>query len=489
MTDTRNKSSMQEPTRVSPHNAPATTTMTTTTTSTTTTPTRNSYIGAFRSFALPASPIRNVVNNGSQDSSLSRSTGTAPRLQPSSSNVSQTSTATNLTSPASSWSRMEMLDREWNPVYGTKARAVASNTRPRTPDADMRETDVVRQDHTSTLASPMSLASPASATAANRAKRTANGTVKNYNPVAPEDNSPTRRSRAASMGSSGSRAGEAAEKLKTRLAYAMMKVQNGWENRSMAEVETLASQKAAASLNRRSWGPSRSYGSMLRPQSSGSTSYSPSSYGQTSPAFSVSSTQYRSTSPPPPKRHSSTYTTFFAAQHQEPPYNTGVVPSGLAPAADIRPSFPSTAHRRSISSRPPPLLSSLRADNHDPNSPRTPRNPPRPAMVRTITQTQQAEQDTIDALMLMGSPNNSGHFPHTPQNNGLSLPSTAQASPFRAEFAAPRRVAFESRPSSSESESRASDGATVHRVRDKRGVAEILQEREAGEDADDGSMS
>ncbi|KAK5002583.1 hypothetical protein LTR28_011226 [Elasticomyces elasticus] len=215
MTDTRNKSSMQESTRVSPHNAPATTTMTTTTTSATTTPTRNSHIGAFRSFALPASPIRNAVNNGSQDSSLSRSTGTAPRLQPSSSNVSQTSTATDLTSPASSWSRMEMLDREWNPVYGTKARAVASNTRPRTPDADMRETDVVRQNCTSTLASPMSLASPTSATAANGAKRTANGIVKNYNPLAPEDNSPTRRLRAASMGSSGSRAGEVSTKFRS----------------------------------------------------------------------------------------------------------------------------------------------------------------------------------------------------------------------------------------------------------------------------------
>ncbi|KAK4981532.1 hypothetical protein LTR28_003076, partial [Elasticomyces elasticus] len=178
-------------------------------TATTTTPTRNSHVGAFRSFALPASPIRNAaVNSSSQDSFLSRSTGTAPRLQPSSSNDSQTSTATDLTSPASSWSRMEVLDREWNPVYGTKARAVASNTRPRTPDAEMRETDVVRQNCTSTLASPMSLASPASAIVASGAKRTANGIVKNYNPVAPEDNSPTRRSRAASMSSSGSRAGE-----------------------------------------------------------------------------------------------------------------------------------------------------------------------------------------------------------------------------------------------------------------------------------------
>ncbi|KAK4996012.1 hypothetical protein LTR66_004287 [Elasticomyces elasticus] len=73
--------------------------------------------------------------------------------------------------------------------------------------------------------------------------------------------------------------------------------------------------------------------------------------------------------------------------------------------------------------------------------------------------------------------------------DGLTLPSMAQASPFRAEFAAPRRVVLESRTSISDSESRVSDGVTVHGVRERRGVAEILQEREAGKDVIDETMS
>lgn len=53
----------------------------------------------------------------------------------------------------------------------------------------------------------------------------------------------------------------------------------------------------------------------------------------------------------------------------------------------------------------------------------------RPNTLRTKTQTQQAEQDAMDALMLMGSPNNQ-NFPQ----NRSSQQSSALPSPLRTEF-------------------------------------------------------
>lgn len=59
---------------------------------------------------------------------------------------------------------------------------------------------------------------------------------------------------------------------------------------------------------------------------------------------------------------------------------------------------------------------------------------------------QQAEKDAVDTLLFMSSPNNSSYLAHTSAVN-----STAHPSPLRFEFPTVKRVVFEERSESSES--------------------------------------
>jgi hypothetical protein len=174
-----------------------------------------------------------------------------------------------------------------------------------------------------------------------RHKRTASGLLKAVD--TPNDQRP----RAESVSSAGSKAGEVsschvcdaastdltsqvAAQLKTRLAYAMVKVQHGWEHRNINEVEQLAA--------------------ALHPRMAASP-----------PAYSAP-IDIRS---PPPKRRSGAGTVSWS----------------------LPDSSPATFRRPSVSSPPAQI-------------PSTPKS--RPPPVRTTMPTQQAEQDAMDALMLMG---------------------------------------------------------------------------------------
>lgn len=155
----------------------------------------------FRSY-MPA-PVRN-----SQESNVSvtSSNDSAPGMQTASSNVSQATFDTDLTSPTSQSSSQDRLNRiaeGWSPRDGIRTLAAASNSRqPRTPTPDEKERAHMSP---SMLGSPMSIATPI-----NGAKRTANGVVKSYGGVldSPAEVGSARTRRAESTSSNGSKASE-----------------------------------------------------------------------------------------------------------------------------------------------------------------------------------------------------------------------------------------------------------------------------------------
>ncbi|KAM3552610.1 hypothetical protein ARSEF4850_007313 [Beauveria asiatica] len=229
--------------------------------------------------------------------------------------------------------------------------------------------------------------------AAGSRKRMANGEVKTRS----RSNSPikthARSISAISMGSMGSHISDMSADLKTRLAYAMMKVHNGWQSRSLEEVESLASQAAS-------------------PASSNST---------------VPRRQSSSTSPRPPP--TSAAQVHFAPNPVEsrrkshsPPIRPGK-PS-LAPPAPIQPSLSSrsgNSRRNTVSRHPPALLTHSHSASAAGSSPRQhldvgampssqPSRPPEGIIYSPHQNVR--EQDAIETLLFMSSPNNSSNLRH-----------------------------------------------------------------------------
>lgn len=378
-----------------------------------------------------------------------------PRLETSSSNVSQLTSYSDLTPPgvpAASEVVFEQQPRQYVPQH-------ARLMRTQTPDG--REVNGPPRLEDSVITSPTNIISPVST---NGTKRTASGHVKNA-PSLP--NTPLEsafsvgRPRGDSTSSTSSRAGELAMNLKARLGYAMAKVQNGWEHRNIHEVEVLAAKQAHAHPHRHSMShvdsTRRTVGANMsnghaRASMYGNINGVP--YAYTNGHGAVDNTSY------PSKRHSGA----FASSSQPV---LGTTPR-LQPAADIRPTsnhapthYPSNNH---ISlSQPIPYTSSAMSP------PRTPVNgingsthayPRRPAPLLTDSQTAEAEREALQALFQLGSP-------HTSQADRWyqhsSQASSSQASPLRSDFGiTPRRVTFARSESSSsaavESEGRSDGG-------------------------------
>ncbi|EMC96630.1 hypothetical protein BAUCODRAFT_122613 [Baudoinia panamericana UAMH 10762] len=233
------------------------------------------------------------------------------------------------------------------------------------------------------MLSPASVTSPV---AVNGAKRTASGHVKNTPalPLTPTTAAPAgRRSRAGSMSSTSSRAGELAATLKARLGYAMAKVQNGWEHKTIVEVEQLAAHKV--SPNRHSMSHV-DYG--MRPLSAGLSNGT----ARLSMYESYGPPQTDGIASPPSKRRSGTYDTLLSSSGYAPAPH-------LQPAADIRPMSSSQSYYSAPSRHHGPYSSAM-------SPPQTPINgaPRRPPTIRTDTQTAEAERDALQALFQLGSP-------------------------------------------------------------------------------------
>jgi hypothetical protein len=189
--------------------------------------------------------------------------------------------------------------------------------------------------------------------------------------------------------------------LKTRLKYAMVKIQNGWEKQSIDQLETLA---AAHS-------PSASAPRMSRHSSSSSEQYLMSPIVQTTPPQRTRLLQ-------PHGRSNSTNSipgSLYASHIYQPP--------SLAPAPQIT---SRRSGRRNTTSRAPPLS---RANYL--STPVTPDTRPHASSLLSCNLQNQAEKDAIDSLLFMSSPNNSNNMKH-PRDSSA--------------FGRPKRVGFENPP-------------------------------------------
>ncbi|KAF1976592.1 hypothetical protein BU23DRAFT_578498 [Bimuria novae-zelandiae CBS 107.79] len=222
--------------------------------------------------------------------------------------------------------------------------------------------------------------------------------------------------------------------LKTRLSYAMVKVQNNWEKQSLEELEERISQQGSpVSTSTRTPGSRPVFESPTtaerRPsgvsENSDQMMFSP---GQGTPSDSSRFLRTPSSS----TWHPVTNPTLNAAKNL-----ISVTGSNSGPMLGPAPEFGSRRKRRSSGSRhPPPLLSSNQRKHYSDlgAGPQTPATP-RAGILRMPSQ--QAEKDAVDTLLFMSSPSNSSRLAHT----------SADARAQRQDFALPqRRVMFESHP-------------------------------------------
>ncbi|KAI9172591.1 hypothetical protein HJFPF1_02097 [Paramyrothecium foliicola] len=181
--------------------------------------------------------------------------------------------------------------------------------------------------------------------------------------------------------------------LKTRLSYAMVKVNNGWQSHSLDEVESLASRAASPS----------STSTVHRRQSSSASPLLPLN-GQ-SVHFANDVRSYRPKSDSPPSRLASKPT--------------------LAPPAPIQPSMsmaaPRSNPRRNSNPRyTPTLLSHSHSASASPHTPVQPhhintghsRSQPVDPILFSPHQNER-EQDAIESLLFMSTPGNSANLKHT----------------------------------------------------------------------------
>lgn len=369
---------------------------------------------------------------GSQQSSLSipHSAYAAPHLLPSSSDVSNATAAdTEFTSPMSSNGHPRLSQED------------ATRRLPESPiqiPAPRVNTDMAMQTG-NTAASPMSVDPPA---LTQGSKRTASGVVKNKGPMEEHPSrsgvvSSHKRHMSMDSAAGSGHIGQLSAQLRTRLSYAMIKVQNGWEKRSIEELEELPSQKgspisapegyrnglgspANSARQRRASGVSEHSDRMLESARS-SPSY---------PSHQPASTPSSNWAPASKTGDSKINNDDLLLERNQIRANAPI----LAPAAEIG----SRRKRRSSASRaPPPLLSTSQRKHYSDlsGSPRTPTTVPRAGILRMPSQ--QAEKDAVDTLLFMSSPNNSSRIAHTSLD--------AQPSPLKTEMTSTRRVAFESR--------------------------------------------
>ncbi|PNS21061.1 hypothetical protein CAC42_3398 [Sphaceloma murrayae] len=372
------------------------------------------------------------TQTGSQESLGSYSSGTALVA---SSNASQATADTGFTSPTSPRFAQPTHDDMLN---ASSQQTHATDQAQRLPGQDKHRVKTPENQTDASRAhgaqqSPMSITTPV-----NGHKRMASGEVKSMGAnsyTSPAYASRAGMARAGSVGSAGSKASEVAGTLKERLTYAMTKVQHGWEHHNIDQVERIA---AAAAISPRTAISPRDYrrGVHASPRSAGFpsrilTDQMP--HHQT--PYHDQQTKSAPLARPYVERASSDESMSPPAKRR-PTHDSAVSPSGiqhfhsLAPAPElVAPTSPYRRHARKPSN-PQPSISSSPTQR----VPTTPKGP-RPATLRTQTQTAAAEQEAMDALLLMGSPSN-GAFPRGSQQ------SSAAQSPHRRTFApvAPRQA-------------------------------------------------
>ncbi|KAJ8109563.1 hypothetical protein OPT61_g7364 [Boeremia exigua] len=366
-----------------------------------------------------ATPHRSEIpeSQESVDSTIS-SIFSAPGLASTSSNLSSDHDAASLSEPngPASYSRSTQEAMTSSPSR-THSRAAGVVVQ-----IDTAAANAPGPGHTT--ATPMSQVSPTM----QGFKRSADGVVKGQE----INTSPKARAfahkRNKSMDTHAStRIGELSAQLKTRLSYAMIKVQNGWEKQSLDELEEVHSQRGSPN--------SAPCGSRVTFDSPSTIDYRrrPSAISDSSdqifmsPAsdsirpYAVNSAYWRSSNKP----------TIDAAANLIS-ITGGDVGFGLTAGPEFEPA----RRRRSSTTHPPPsMLGSAQRKHHsDVGAGQRAPMTPRAGILRMPSQ--QAEKDAVDTLLFMSSPKNSQHFPQSKPAGHSSL----------REGAPQRRVMFEAYP-------------------------------------------
>lgn len=223
--------------------------------------------------------------------------------------------------------------------------------------------------------------------------------------------------------------------LRTRLSYAMVKVNNGWQSNSIDEVESLASQAGSPTSSTSTLHGRRNLITSPRTNIA-------SLQGQTSSFSAGPVTQaptqdfdlYSRSDPP-----SRTYESFWRDHSTSNPQRSSHAPShklSLAPPADIRPTASSRRSHTPKFSKPPTMPGQGSNSSLHSSTPRTPNGRAEymeAKSLQTPTQKTIQEQDAMEALLFMSSPGNSGNMGHAfppPARSQMS----PQQSPLRAEF-------------------------------------------------------
>lgn len=208
------------------------------------------------------------------------------------------------------------------------------------------------------------------------------------------------------------------QQLRTKLKYAMVKVQNGWQSRSLDEVESLASQSPRSTVS----GFHRLNDQhMLSPRTVMSRKYqresSDSDSSDSTVALENRGLVNMLGSPRVPARRS------------------------LAPPVDIMPG----SRRRPTPNGVHQSINGAQVQSRQLHSARP------PTSQRTPSQNAAMEADAVETLLFMASPNNSGYNPpsHASQDSSLrsALVFASQTSPLRTQFSqasmtSPKKVAF-----------------------------------------------
>jgi hypothetical protein len=200
----------------------------------------------------------------------------------------------------------------------------------------------------------------------------------------------------------------------------MVKVQNGWEGHSIEQLETLPARVSAPST------PITQSPYSHQQRTPGNRRHS--IYSETSDRYIHSPGSQTSPRMLPPHASAGMSDPYWqhSSIYQAVPSNGSSHGPTLAPAAPIS---SGRVNRRSLSSRPPSLITGRMLQPNTPTS-----TPARQGILRMPSG--QAEKDALETLLFMSSPNNS-----TNAKFGIG---TAEPSPLRSEFPpSAKRVVFE----------------------------------------------
>ncbi|KAJ6440575.1 tubulin gamma chain [Purpureocillium lavendulum] len=217
----------------------------------------------------------------------------------------------------------------------------------------------------------------------------------------------------ACNGTSDARLPQLSAELRTRLSYAMIKVNHGWQGRSLDEVESLASQAAS---------PASSTSTVHRRHGSSA-----------SPRLNVNST---------PQVHFSNDPVMIRRKSISPPSLLSGKPT-LAPPAPIQPSMSMPAPRSNPRRNSNPRYTPAGLAQSHSGSPLTPQGTSKPIS--------RLDQDVAETLLFMSSPGNSANLKHafSPSGSpGAQPPPPAPRSTGRHALpSGPRRALPTQRPS------------------------------------------